>query len=33
MREELGYSHSEEYEPPKKSKRGTAKAVRGRGRK
>jgi alpha-1,3-glucosyltransferase len=33
MREDLGYSHSEEYEPPRKGKRGTAKAARGKGRK
>lgn len=28
MRDELGYSHSEEYEPPKKSKKGTAKVTK-----
>jgi len=30
MRDELGYSHIEEYEPPKKTKRGTAKVTKGK---
>lgn len=33
MREELGYNHAEEYEPPKKGRRGVAKASKGKGRK
>lgn len=33
MRDEMGHNHSEEYEPPRRQKRGTAKAARGRGRK
>lgn len=32
MRDDMGYNHAEEYEPPRK-KRGTAKSTRGRGRK
>jgi alpha-1,3-glucosyltransferase len=30
MREELGYNHSEEYEPPRKTKKGTAKVTKGK---
>lgn len=33
MRDEYGYSHAEEYEPPRKTKRGVAKSTRGKGRK
>ncbi|KAF2112593.1 ALG6, ALG8 glycosyltransferase family-domain-containing protein [Lophiotrema nucula] len=33
MREEYGYSHAEEYEPPKKTKKGVAKATKAKGRK
>jgi hypothetical protein len=32
MREDFGYNHAEEYEPPRKTKKGTAK-VKGKGRK
>ncbi|KAF2270098.1 hypothetical protein CC78DRAFT_574215 [Lojkania enalia] len=33
MRNEYGYNHSEEYEPPRKAKRGTAKTTKAKGRK
>ncbi|KAK7189722.1 ddt domain-containing protein [Paraphaeosphaeria sporulosa] len=33
MREREGYNHSEEYEPPKRTKKGTAKVTKGKGRK
>jgi hypothetical protein len=33
MREREGYNHSEEYEPPKRAKKGTAKVTKGKGRK
>lgn len=33
MRDREGYNHSEEYEPPKRTKKGTAKATKGKGRK
>jgi len=33
MRDEVGHNHCEEYEPPKRGRKGTAKATRGRGRK
>jgi alpha-1,3-glucosyltransferase len=33
MREEFGYNHSEEYEPPRKGKRGTTKVAKGKARK
>ena len=32
MREEYGYSHAEEYEPPKKGKAKPVKATKGKGR-
>ncbi|KAF2652176.1 glycosyltransferase family 57 protein [Lophiostoma macrostomum CBS 122681] len=33
MRNDLGYNHSEEYEPPRKTKRGTAKVTKGKNKK
>lgn len=33
MREREGYNHSEEYEPPKRTKKGTAKVTKGKSRK
>ncbi|KAF2187276.1 glycosyltransferase family 57 protein [Zopfia rhizophila CBS 207.26] len=33
MRDEYGYSHSEEYQPPRKTKKGTAKVTKSKGRK
>ncbi|KAL1606601.1 glycosyl transferase [Paraconiothyrium brasiliense] len=33
MREREGYNHSEEYEPPKRAKKGTAKVTKSKGRK
>ncbi|KAF2875114.1 ALG6, ALG8 glycosyltransferase family-domain-containing protein [Massariosphaeria phaeospora] len=32
MRNEFGYNHSEEYEPPKKPKKGTAKVTKAKGK-
>jgi hypothetical protein len=33
MRDDMGHNHSEEYEPPKRSKKGVAVAKKGKGRK
>lgn len=33
MRDEVGHNHSEEYEPPKKQRKGVAKVTKGKGRK
>lgn len=33
MRDRYGHNHSEEYEPPRRGRKGTAKAARGKGRK
>ncbi|KAF2735998.1 hypothetical protein EJ04DRAFT_463970 [Polyplosphaeria fusca] len=33
MRGDYGYNHSEEYEPPRRAKKGTAKVLKGKGRK